>query len=271
MKQIPSLLLAAVLMAAIPNERGTIETIEKKIKALKRVDYQVFSKGEELEYVVHYGFVYAGKATIEVVGSKKNNKGQELTHVKGTGFSTGAFDWFFKVRDTYESYINAESMNPELFVRRVDEGGYKINQDYKFNHEQNVVVNQSKEKYEIPEGIQDMMSAFYYARTIDFTNVKKGDVFTMYAFVDNEIEPLGIKFYGRRTIETEAGEFKCLAFQPRVLKGKVFKEEDDLLVYVTDDKNRIPVMVEAKILVGSVKMELESYKGLTHDVALVKN
>jgi hypothetical protein len=114
-----------------------------------------------------------------------------------------------------------------------------------------------------------MMSAFYYARNLDITNAKKGDIFKITCVVDDEIFPLKIKYMGKETIETDAGTFYAIKFAPVIQKGRIFKKEEDLSVWISDDKNHIPLMASAKIMVGSIKMELKKYSGLANPVARV--
>jgi len=236
---------------------------------LRKVENNAFKKGEQLVYRLHYGFIDAGEAVLEVKDEEKKYGERSALHVVGVAQSKGAFDWFFKVRDRYESYIDEESVCPWVFVRRVDEGGYKINQNYVFNPYKKT-VNADGKPFNTSQYAQDMISSFYYARTIDFSNAKPGDIFSFDAFVDNEIYPLKIKYVGKETIKTDIGYVKCIKFHPVVQKGRVFKHEEDLTAWITDDKNHIPIRAEADILVGSIKMDLKSYKGLANPMVLVK-
>jgi hypothetical protein len=230
-----------------------------------------FKKGEVLTYRLHYGAIDAGVATLEVTQEEREFGGRPTFHVVGIGKSTGAFDWFFKVRDRYESYIDQEALVPMAFIRKVDEGGYKINQNYVYNHYKKQVISEGK-AYDVPKeihDIQDMISAFYYARCIDFTNAKTGNIYTVNSFVDNEIFPLKIKYIGKETITTSLGKFKCIKFRPVIQKGRIFKDEEDLNVWISDDANRIPIRAQADILVGSVKMDLKDFKGLANPIAKI--
>jgi hypothetical protein len=228
-----------------------------------------FTNGEILTYRLHYGAIEAGIATLEVTEETLEFGGRPTYHVVGLGKSTGAFDWFFKVRDRYESYIDKEALVPMAFIRRVDEGGYKINQNYVYNHYKKQVISEGK-AYDVPKeinDIQDMLSAFYYARCIDFSNAKAGNIYTVNSFVDGEIFPLKIKYIGKETISTSLGRFKCIKFRPVIQKGRIFKDEEDLNVWISDDANRIPIRAQANILVGSVKMDLKEYKGIANPIA----
>ena len=237
--------------------------------SLRNKSNTAFKPGERLEYRLHYGVVDAATAVIKVDPQVTKINNREVYHVIGEGTTVSSFDLFFKVRDKYESYIDKQGMFPHRFVRNVDEGGYKIQQDYTFYPAKRAYKNQKGEGYMTPEFVQDMMSAFYYARNLDFTNAKKGDIFKITCLVDDEIFPLKIKYMGKETVETDAGKFNAIKFAPVIQKGRIFKREEDLSVWISDDKNHIPLMASAKIMVGSVKMELKKYSGLANPVARV--
>ncbi len=146
-------------------------------------------------------------------------------------------------------------------------GGYIINQDYIYLQHRRQVTTQEKKTFTVPAHAQDMISAFYYARTWDLSNVQPGQEFTIDLFMDNENWPLKMKFVGKETIKIRNGKYRCLKFQPMVQKGRIFKGNDDLNVWVTDDANHIPVLVQAKVLVGSIKMELSDYQGLANPIS----
>lgn len=223
-----------------------------------------FRAGEVLTYRLHYGILNAGIATLEVKPDVLDINGRKVYHIVGTGYTTGSADWFFKVRDRYETYMDKDALVPWAFVRRVDEGGYKFSQDYLFNHYTKKVDIGNNEKMDIPPGVQDMVSAFYSARSMDLSNAKPGDVYSITCFMDKEIWPLQIKFIGRETIHTDLGKYKSLRFRPIVQKGRVFKNEEDLNVWISDDKNHLPLRVQANILIGSVKMDITGAKNLAN-------
>lgn len=234
----------------------------------REVENKAFKDGEFLKYKLAYGFMNAGEATLEVKKVKKKIQGREILHIVGRGYSISAFDWFFKVRDKYETYLDEEGIFPWLFVRRIEEGGYKKEQDYKFFQNQGRVEHVQKELvYKVPHGVQDMISSFYYARTIDFTDAKKNQVYQFDSFVDGEVYPIKIKYVGTKNIRVNAGKFECMVFHPVVQEGRIFKKDDDVTVYITNDENKIPVLARAKILVGSVRMELIDYKNLANPIA----
>jgi len=263
--------LSLILIAILGIAAGKKEFYQQNTKPImvheQLSSAPAYQVGEQLQYRVHYGWLDAGIATIEVRKAKDTPvANKNLLHMVGVGKTTGAFDWFYKVRDRYETYINPSSGLPEAFLRRVNEGGFIINRDYVFD-QANKKVKTNKGEFDTPENVQDLLSSFYYLRNIDMTKAKPGDVFQANAFMDYEIYPFQVKYLGKEVVEVDAGEFKCYKFVPVVQKGRVFKDEEDLKVWITCDQNKIPVLAQAEVLVGSIKMELTSYKGLGAPVA----
>lgn len=239
------------------------------IYPLRSLDHNAFQVGEKLTYVVHYGFLDAGEAVVELKATDRTINGRKLLRAVGTGRSLGAFNTFYKVDDYYESYFDAEGIFPWAFIRRVSEGGYEFSQDYIYMQHKRKVKTQKQVTHSVPANVQDMLSAFYYARTLDLSKAKPGDEFIIDTFLDDELFPLRMRFIGRETIKLRNGRYKCMKFQPIVQEGRIFKTNDDLNVWITDDANRIPVLAKAKVLVGSIKMELSGYEGLVHPIAKV--
>lgn len=236
----------------------------------RTVTNNAFKVGEWVKYRIHYGMIDAGEATLLVEESKYKFGGREAYHIVGEGKSLGSFDWFFKVRDRYETYIDKQGLFPHRFIRNCDEGGYKINQDYTFYPERRAYKDAKGDGYMTPDFVQDMLSGYYYARTVDYSKAKVGDIFTVMTIVDDEIYPLKMKYMGKEQVTVDAGKFNCLRFAPVVQKGRVFKKEEDLSVWITDDANHLPVLAKAKILVGSIKMELMQYNGLANNLSFAQ-
>ena len=242
--------------------------------------FKAFQRGEILNYRVHYGFVDAGEATITVTKDSLKFRNRPTYHVVVTGSTRSAFDWFFRVRDRYDSWMDEETLLPQLFLRRVDEGGFIINQDYRFNHQTNTVnvkrsgtdKGRSTEGtvFELPHSTHDIISFFYYARSLDLKGAKMGDVINVKTFFDEEIFPMQVKLIGREVIKTKVGKIRCIKIRPIIQKGRVFEEEEDLTLWVSDDFNRVPVRIQADVLVGSIKMDLKGFSNLVHPLNIEK-
>ncbi|MFT3884303.1 MAG: DUF3108 domain-containing protein [Flavobacteriales bacterium] len=262
--------LAGACLLSFGFAQGGSEVVEKntsKVYPLRILDHKAFKAGEKLTYILHYGLLNAGEATLELQASDREIQGRKILHAVGRGKSVGAFKAFYKVDDLYESWFDEKGVFPWVFTRRVDEGGYTFSQDYLYMQHRRQVTTQKKETHDTPPGVQDMISAFYFARTFDLSHVKEGDEFTVDLFMDDQNWPLKMKYIGKETVKLRNGRYRTLKFQPIVQEGRVFKSNDDLNVWITDDANHIPVLAQAKILVGSIKMELSGYEGLANPIA----
>jgi len=213
--------------------------------------------GEKLTYKVYYTFagiyVPAGEATFSNTLETYNQK--KVFHVKGEGHTYKSYDWFYKVRDLYESYIDTITLLPLKFVRTVSEGGHKINDHVVFNHQTNQAVS-AKKTIKTTDCIQDVLSAIYYARNIDFSKYKINELIPFEMYLDDEIYPLYIRYLGKSTLKTKYGSYKTIMFKPKLIEGTLFKGGEEMTVFVTDDKYKIPVYIETPIVVGKVKVYL---------------
>ena len=228
-----------------------------------------FKEGEWFKFEMSYsGFLKAGEATLEV--KESTYKGKPVYHVVGEGRTSGLISWFFKVRDRYESYFDKSTGSPYKFIRKIDEGGHTKDVEIEFDNPKNkAVVKDNKhntlETYATKEDVQDMVSAFYYLRNnYDTDNLKEGDMVSLNMFFDEENYEFRLKFLGRETIRTNFGKVKTLMFRPYVMAGRVFKEQESLTLWVSADKNKIPLKIKADLAVGSLRANLEAFKGLKH-------
>jgi hypothetical protein len=233
------------------------------------IQNEAFKPGEKLKFRVHFGFIDAGEVTMEINDKYEKFASRNCMHIIGLGKTKGAFDWFFKIRDRYETYLDQEAIVPWFFIRRVQEGGFKLNEDVTFNHFKGTSTT-PRGTFPVPAQIQDLISAYYFSRTFNTTNIKVGDILPINAFIDDVIFPLNIKFMGKEEVKTSMGKFKCLKFKPMLEQGRVFKESEKMTLWITDDKNHIPVRLEAEIIVGSIKMDLLEYSGLTNPIQIEK-
>jgi len=234
-----------------------------------------FQTGEWFKFRVHYGMINAGYATLEVQDGVINNK--KVFHVIGKGYSTGMSRFFFKVDDLYESYFDKVTGNPYKYVRKIDEGGYTKNQEGFFNQASDRVLvkdfeNKTEKTFVIPNNTQDIVSTFYYLRnypTID--KLKVGESVAIDMFFDDETTKFKLKFIGRADIETKFGVIPTMIFRPLVQSGRVFKEKEALTVWISDDDNKIPVRIQANLAVGSIKADLDGFKGLKNSFTIKVN
>ncbi|WP_306351452.1 DUF3108 domain-containing protein [Flavobacterium sp. '19STA2R22 D10 B1'] len=227
---------------------------------------ETFTVGEWFKFRIHYGLVNAGYATVEVKEGIKNNK--KVFHAVGNGYTTGVTKLFFKVNDDYQSYFDKTTGQPYHYIRKIDEGGYKKNQEGFFNQSNNTVFvkdykHDSEKTLSVPENVQDIMSSFYYLRNHpDIDKLKIGESITIDMFFDEETFKFKLKYIGKEDIKTKFGKISTLVFKPSVQAGRVFKEKESLTVWISDDENKIPVRIKASLAVGSLKADLEEYKGL---------
>ena len=233
---------------------------------LKPQKDSAFEVGEMLRFRIHYGIVNAGYATLEV--NEATIKSKTVFHVIGKGFSTGVTKLFFEVNDVYESYIDQKTGSPYRFVRKINEGGYIKNQEGFFNSSGDKILvkdykHTTETVFDIPENTQDILSSFYYLRNYPYIDqLKSGESVAINMFFDNKTTKFKLKFIKREDLNTKFGIVSTMIFRPLVQSGRVFKEEESLTVWISDDQNKVPIRIKADLKVGSIKADLDDFKGL---------
>jgi hypothetical protein len=236
------------------------------------IQNRAFTVGEKVSFTVYYAvagiYVNAGTASFSSTLETLNNR--PVYHITGEGKTNSSYDWIYKVRDKYETYIDTATMQPLKFVRNVNEGGYKKYQNITFNKTTNTAVA-TDGVFKVPACVQDVVSSMYYARNIDFSKLQPGDRIPFSMFLDNEVFNMYIRYVGKETIKTKYGKFRAIKIKPLLLKGQIFEGGENMNVWITDDANRIPVRVESPLVVGKVKIDMMSHENLRHPLSsLVK-
>ena len=254
-------------------EKKNEKSFEPVTKVKNSQQNFAFQGGEWLKFKMSYSnFLNAGFSTMEVRETTNNQK--EAFHILGKGKSTGIVSLFFNVKDDYQTFMYKESLLPYRFIRKIDEGGYTKDEEILFNHEKNeaVVKNHKRNtvnKHPIGDDIQDLMSSLYFLRNQNLSNLKSGDQIDLKMFLDQETTNFKLRFLGKEVIKTKFGKVKALKFKPMVQAGRVFKEQESLTIWISDDENKIPLLIKASLAVGSLRADLDEFKGLAHPFNII--
>ena len=235
---------------------------------VRYVDEVPFQRGETGKYRVYYDSwltsgISAGVGIISIKEDVRQFNGRNTFHFEVIGRSVGMFSWFFKVDDRFESFSDEETIIPYHFIRKTHEGSYKYEDVVDFDHENGIAKSLRKEQAITP-GIKDIVSAFYYMRTIDYTDIEVGHEYMLDFYLDDSAYVSKIIYLGKEIVETKLGKFRCLKFKPMVAQGEIFQEPYPMTLWITDDRNKAPVLGKSMVIVGSVKLELVKIEGLKY-------
>ena len=234
-----------------------------------------FKAGEALEYRVHYGIFNASYASLKLSSEELN--GEKLLLASGYGKTIGLARIFFKVEDYYSSYFDNEKVSPVFFKRNIYEGGYTKNLEVQFDSQSNTAIvnnikNGTVKTFSTKENIQDLMSSLYYLRkNFSPNNIEVGDYFTINMFYDSKNRELSLRYLGKEVINTNYGKIECLKLMPATNRSRIFKGEGSITIWLTNDKNRLPIRVQADLLVGSIKADLEKFSGIANPIVIQIN
>jgi Protein of unknown function (DUF3108) len=232
----------------------------ENVAAQQAASQTAFGVGERLVFDVGYGIITAGEAVMSIPGYE-TVAGKKCYKVMFTVNSTPTFTFFFGVKDRYETYLDVKGIYPWRFEQHIKEGSYRRDFSAIFDHKSGI-ARTTEGDFPIPPYVHDIMSAFYFARTLNYSNKQVGDRVRLQNFYKDKTFPLDVKFLGRETIKVDAGTFNCIIVEPMVVEGGLFKSEGRILVWLSDDDLKIPVKVSTKVLIGSINSELREYSGL---------
>ena len=265
--------LAQSVKPVSPAEIPADSASHRPALALRHLPGPLDFTGEDLLYSVRYGILEAGEARLTVTPGPKY-AGRPTWKVVGTGRSTGALDWVFRVRDHYESHIDRAGLFPHRFIRKVREGGYRLERAIDFDPARRTAAttqNGTTQYHVMPAFVQDLVSAFYRARRLPLSQMQPGDLIDIPTLVDGRIHTLRARFVGPRHVKVKAGTFDGLAFSPVVQKGRIWKNADDLTVIVSADHRHLPVLIESDLFIGSLRLELIEDRSTPAEVEAAAN
>lgn len=268
---LPLLLLPVLLPGGDSLRTGTLYAGDTAAAATSAVSFQ---HGEQLTYKIYYNlnfiWVPAGEVTFRVL----DEDAQYHYQAKGTTYDS--YEWFFTVNDEYDSWADKNTLLPNYSERSVNEGDYHIFEKISFNqHARKTTVWRAPHRgaaetvtqHTVQPPVYDVLSTLYFLRTLDFSGQQQGYSVPFRVFMDQEEFPLQMRYMGKEAEKKVhgMGRYKTMKFQPEVIAGNVFSEDARMTVWVSDDQNRIPVLIESPVSVGSVKMVLKQYWGLKYD------
>ncbi len=214
-----------------------------------------FAVGERLVFSIDYGLVNAGEGVLEVAGMVDYD-GHPCFRIESTASSNSFFSGIYRVRDKVISYIDAEGLFSRYFMKRLREGTYRKTVEMEFDHEAGKARYHNGKEYDVPAGVHDVLSAFYYVRTLD---LEVGQDVFLSAHSSRETYDMRVIVHSRETVETALGPFDCFVIQPVMVGEGLFKHEGDLMIYMSADEKRIPVLMKTKLPVGSIAANIQQY------------
>jgi hypothetical protein len=231
-----------------------------------------FKPGETISYKIyyHWHFVWLESGEVTFTAAVRNYFNVPCYYLSGCGSTYSKYDWFYKVRDTFQSYLDTNKFNSLRFIRISNEGPTHVTNDNVFDNIRHKVYCLSKNKdnkyhedtITVPNDAFDVLTGVYYTRCLDYGKCHKGDVIPLELYLDAHIYKINIKYLGKEEVKSSFGTFRCIKFSTNLISGTIFKEGGEMTVWVTDDNNRIPIYIEAPIIVGSVRAELQSFSNL---------
>lgn len=228
-----------------------------------------FLRGEKIKYKVHYGFVNAGEAIMTIDDNYEKINGATCYQILVEGNSIGMFDFFLPIRDQWGTYIDTTNIIPHKFFMKIAEGKYRKHEIIEFDqneHKADVKKYHTKDHYwrpieshDIPEKVQDIVSGYYYLRTLNFKTMKEGEIISMNVFFEDEVFDFNIRYVGIDKVKTKLGTYEAIVLSPIMPENSLFDGENSIRVWLTNDSKKIPLKVKANMFVGAVEIDIQEY------------
>jgi len=244
------------------------------------LDYNSFSRGEKLTYKMNFGIFTIGKGEMIISDKLYRINKRECYKIDIYGRTSGMVDWVARVDDQWGAYVDTAALVPHIAYRNIKEGNYRKNEVVRFDHVHDVLETKTINKktgkwkepilYGAPDNVREMLSGLLYLRTMDFSKLEKGEIFTVSGFFEDMFYELDVKYRGKDKIKTKAGKFRAIKLEPIMPENDLFDGEDSILAWVSDDANKVPLKIEAKMFIGHAGVELSGYENLKNEVSRVK-
>lgn len=239
----------------------------------------VFQDGEQITYKLYYNWNFVWLPAGEVVFKVKERENEY--HISAVGKTYSSYEWFFKVDDYYETVLDKKTLRPKSFVRDIKEGKFYLYNRINFDQKNGKAVSYQgpdknstkREEFSFSNCMHDMLSIVYYLRNVDYSYLKAKQEFPVEVFLDGKGWPVNVTYNGKhKNIKIKGGDkYNTLMFTPEMIAGTQFKEGTKMNVWVSDDNNKVPVMLESPVSVGSIRAVLIDYKGLKHPLSAKLN
>lgn len=221
-----------------------------------------FLRGEILDYRLHYKFINAGVGRLKILPGVYNVNGKPCYRIEATGRSVGSLALFLKIKDLFRSYVDTSSMAPQQFYRSISEGNYKLKEKTLFDYSSHKVkvVRQRKGKekqnkdFQVPKDIHDFMSGLCYLRNVDFGKMKEGENIPMNVFFEDEIFNVSFKYAGRENLKIKRKKYRAIKLIPEMPKNQFFDDKYKVQVWLSDDKNHLPLRLECGVAGGGASV-----------------
>jgi len=249
---------------------GLIGMISKTGYEYRYIPNECYTRGERILFKLHYGFINAGEAEMRIDQDIHLVNNRPCYKIDILGYSVGVFDMMLRIRDTWGSYLDTAAIISQRSYRYIEEGRYRKNEMINFDHSRQVAVLNKLDKhtkelvekveYQIPENVQDLVSGYYYLRTIDYNSLPEGTKIKVTGFFDKELYHMEIKYLGKERLKTKLGHYDALVMSPVMPDNKMFDGENSIKVWLSDDQYKIPLKIKAKMFVGAVEVDIIEYQ-----------
>ncbi|MGB3469110.1 MAG: DUF3108 domain-containing protein [Cyclobacteriaceae bacterium] len=230
--------------------------------------------GEELNYRISYSIFSIGKASVTVEDLPVADQDQDKYKVTAKGVTTGLIGVFSKIDDEWGAHVYKDNFKPSFAYRRIREGRYKRDEDVDFDsaaitlNEWSFKAGKYKDPvvYETTDAVYELLSGMLYVRSLDFSTYNEDDLISFKAFFDGKFYDFKVLYKGKETVKTKIGKINAIKLVPIMPDNSLFDGENSISIWISDDKNRIPLKIEADMFIGSAGCDITEVKNIKYPI-----
>ncbi len=239
-------------------------------RPMGRIFTASYLPGEQIRYRVHYGFLNAGEAYMRLTDKYYLVNNKVCYRAEIIGNTVGTFDRIIRIRDVWGSYFDSVNFQPQKSFRSIQENNYRRREETYFDYSKNqarvIAENDTTEVFPVVSQVQDMVSGYYFLRLQNYQNLRKNDTLKLIGVFEEKTYNFNIIYLGKTSLKTKFGKSNTFIISPVMPSNKLFKGKHPIRMWISDDQNRIPLKVEAELLLGALELDIMDYSNLKYPI-----
>jgi hypothetical protein len=230
-----------------------------------------FGFHEKLSFEVQYhlGPAWLKVGSFELIADTLNLNNKAYYHFKSETKTNSKWRWLYDISSNYESISDLKTLKPLKYYQNTSYGRHFESYDYNFFSDSIYLSAIKDEKtseltLNNQKSIFDALSSLYLARSLDFSNLKENDSIEINILHGEEFLNQKIIFEGIVDLVNDDGKtYECFKFTSYIKNNNIISETDPAQVWVTTEKERLPIKVSTEIFAGSVNIYLKTFNSIS--------
>jgi hypothetical protein len=214
---------------------------------------KLLNPGEQLLYTLQFNFIRMGEGSLSV-NEDQSIDGVSAHHVTFAARTSKFADRIFKVRDKVDIWLDKDDLTSLKIIKKIREGDYHKNFYTVLDYDNSYAIT-NNDTITLMGRVRDPYSLLFYLRTIP---LEVGQILDFTTLDNKKITSFQVIVEGRETVETPSGSYYCKIIRPFRDGKSLLKNKGDMIIWLSDDEQSIPIQIQIKLNFGSMLLQLKS-------------